>query len=152
MPRRPRKPSQQELRFPSWGGRRIIVEAANSNTLSRRMQGLCIRMARGLNREAGRKGKVFADRYHERILKTPKHVRNVLVYVLQNAKKHARSSAMRALDTFASGLWFDGWRNRPPTPADIPDRPTAAAHTWLLREGWRRHGLLRRAESPAGAS
>ena len=129
----------------------LICEAEDRRALSRGMQGLLIRIARGLNKAWGRSGKVFADRYHETILKSPKQVRNAIVYVLQNARKHVRGRAVRALDAFASGLWFDGWRKRPPMPVDIPDRPTAAAHTWMLREGWRRHGLLRRADRPAGA-
>ena len=127
----------------------FLVEAKDRQALSRGMQGLLIRIARGLNKAWGRSGKVFRDRYHEEILKAPKRVRNALVYVLQNARKHARGRAVRALDAFASGPWFDGWRKRPSMPVDVPDRPTAAAHSWLLREGWRRHGLLRRAESPA---
>jgi hypothetical protein len=36
----------------------------------------------------GRKGKVFADRYHMRILKTPTEVKNALRYVLDNRWKH----------------------------------------------------------------
>ena len=53
------------------------------------MQGLAIRIARGLNRLWGRKGKVFADRYHDRVLRTPREVRNALAYVLNNARRHA---------------------------------------------------------------
>jgi hypothetical protein len=36
----------------------------------------------------GRTGKVFADRYHMRILKTPTEVKNALRYVLDNRWKH----------------------------------------------------------------
>ena len=50
----------------------LIVEAADANVLSRRMQSLMIRMARKLNRTWGRSGKVFADRYFARPLKTPR--------------------------------------------------------------------------------
>ena len=36
-----------------------------------------------------RRGSVFADRYHDRVLKTPREVRNALRYVLGNGRKHA---------------------------------------------------------------
>jgi REP element-mobilizing transposase RayT len=49
----------------------LIAEARDRRALARAMQGLCIRIARGLNRLWGRKGKVFADRYHARVLATP---------------------------------------------------------------------------------
>ena len=66
----------------------MIVEAKDRQSLSRGMQGLLVRVARGLNKLWNRKGGVFADRYHERILRTPKQVRNALCYVLCNARKH----------------------------------------------------------------
>ena len=43
-----------------------------------------IRIARVLNKLWRRRGRVFADRYHDRILKTPREVKNALVYVLAN--------------------------------------------------------------------
>ena len=66
----------------------LIVEAKDRTSLSRGMQGLAIRIARGLNRLWERKGKVFADRYHDRILRTPREVRNALRYVLNNGRRH----------------------------------------------------------------
>ncbi|MFN7669924.1 MAG: transposase, partial [Planctomycetota bacterium] len=60
----------------------FVVEAKDRTALSRGLQGLLIRLARGLNKLWGRKGKVFADRYHDRALKSPREVRNALVYVL----------------------------------------------------------------------
>ena len=127
----------------------LIVEAKDRRALSRGMQGLVIRMARGLNRLWDRSGKVFPDRYHDRILRSPAEVRNALNYVLNNARRHALALKW-AIDLFASGPWFDGWRARRAL-VDIPnsvDRPTAEAHTWLLRKGWRKRGLLSQAEVP----
>ncbi len=49
----------------------LLVEAKDRNALTRGMQGLSIRVAKALNKLWGRKGKVFADRYHDRILRTP---------------------------------------------------------------------------------
>jgi REP element-mobilizing transposase RayT len=66
----------------------LIVEAANREALSRALQALAIRIARAINRVLGRTGKVFADRYHMRILRTPTEVKNALRYVLDNRWKH----------------------------------------------------------------
>ena len=35
------------------------------------MQGFCVRVAKGLNRLLNRKGPVFTERYHLRVLTTP---------------------------------------------------------------------------------
>ena len=63
----------------------LLVEATDRSALARGMQGLSIRMARALNRLAGRRGRVLRP-------------------------------------VFAV--------------------PVLAARSWLLRIGWRRHGLL----------
>ncbi len=134
----------------------FLVEARDRATLSRGLQGLAIRIARALNRLWRRRGKVFADRYHDRILKTPREVRNALRYVLGNGKKHAAEGrevrVPQAIDTFTSAPWFDGFRE-PMTVrgiAAIP-RPVTDAHTWLLTIGWRRHGKLSVHDLPATA-
>ena len=49
----------------------LIAEAANRRSLSRGLQGLNIRLARAINSELQRRGRVFADRYHARALQTP---------------------------------------------------------------------------------
>ena len=56
----------------------LIVEAKDRRALSRGMNGLTIRIAKGLNRLWGRKGRVFADRYFDRILRTPLEVKRAL--------------------------------------------------------------------------
>jgi len=129
----------------------LIVEAKDRTALSRRMQGLGVRIARGLNRLWGRAGRVFADRYHDRILRTPREVRDTLVFVLNNARRH-RLGLKWAIDLFASGLWFDGWKDEGVrrTVKRPPERPAARARSWVLHSGWRRHGLIRVAEVPGG--
>lgn len=125
----------------------LIVEGKNRERLSRGLQGLAVRVARAVNRLWQRSGRVFADRYHDHVLRTPREVRNALLYVLQNAKRHGRQG--RALvDVCSSALWFDGWREPLEGAADAVQRVVAAAHTWLLKVGWRRHGRLTFAESP----
>jgi len=129
----------------------LIVEATDRTVLSRGMQGLGVRVARGLNRLWERTGRVFADRYHDRILRTPREVRNALAYVLNNARRH-RLGLKWAIDLFASGLWFDGWKEAgvSRTIQRPKERPTARARSWLLHCGWRRHGLIHIAEVPGG--
>ena len=107
-----------------------------------------MRMARGLNRLWGRKGKVFADRYHDRVLRTPREVRNVLRYVLNNVRKHQWPRHGKP-DAFSSGPWFDGWRDYVYDGVLGPEGPIAKARSWLLMVGWRRHGLLSVLEAPA---
>src|SRR5207247_1292169 len=89
----------------------LLVEARDARSLSRGMQGLLVRIARNSNRAWKRKGSVFADRYHSRALRTPREVRNALVYVLQNSRKHGCHIA--GVDPFTSGRDFDGWKKQP---------------------------------------
>ena len=118
----------------------LVAEAQSKHALSRAMKGLAVRLARAINRALGRKGTVFAERYHERVLTSPRQVRNALAYVLCNGKKHGHAPARAGwLDPCSSAASFDGW-----------SRKILAAHgprlseprTWLLRVGWRKGGLL----------
>jgi hypothetical protein len=70
------------------------------------MQGLSVRVARAANGELGRKGRVFADRYHARALTTPRAVRFALRYVLLNVRKHEG----RARDDAGRGARAEGER------------------------------------------
>jgi REP element-mobilizing transposase RayT len=121
----------------------LIAEGEDARSISRGMQGLLVRVAKALNREWGRRGKVLLDRYHARILGSPREVRNALVYVLQNAKKHG--ARITGIDAFTSGPWFQGWLDR----IARAGRPIASAGSWLLRSGWQRGGLLSTHETPA---
>jgi len=69
----------------------LIAEANDRRALSRGMQGLSIRVARAVNAQLGRSGKLFVDRYHARALTTPRTVRLALRYVLLNVRKHLRA-------------------------------------------------------------
>jgi REP element-mobilizing transposase RayT len=121
----------------------LVVEADGKKALTRGMRGLCTSIAKRLNALMERRGKVFADRFHERVLTTPRQVRSALRYVLLNARKHAVApSDPRWLDPCSSAAVFDGWsievaalRSHGVSP------PTSAPTTWLLRIGWRRAGL-----------
>ncbi len=134
----------------------LVVEAEDREALGRGMKAIGARLARAVNRVFRRTGRVLADRYHLRVLKSPSQVRNALAYVLLNARRHAAKlgkalcRSMR-LDPASSGRWFDGWRRRLPSGAGAS---TAGPHAvalprgWLLREGWRRRGLLNPGEIP----
>ena len=171
---------QQEFGFVNWGGKRrgagrkpngeragvshakrdrlparfptihAIVEAKDECSLSRAMNGLATRIARGLNRLWQRVGRVFAERYHALQLKNPRAVRNALIYTLQNARKHGAWRAF-APDMYSSAPWFDGWKGRIEKDADSKPRLLERARTWLLSVGWRKHGLIDPLEMPVGA-
>ncbi len=125
----------------------LLVEADDSQTLQRGMQGLAIRVARAVNRAVGRVGAVWADRYHSRPLRTPREVRNAIVYVLQNWKKHRREP--RGVDPCSSGPWFAGWRTC--VQHVVGPSPTRPPRTWLARVGWLRYGRLGVDEGPRPA-
>ncbi|MFL5311851.1 MAG: transposase [Myxococcales bacterium] len=108
----------------------LVVEAEDERALARGMQALGVRIAKALNRLMGRKGAVFADHYHARILRSPTQVANVLAYVLMNFVHHFPGEAARyaedARDPFSSARRERG-----------TDPPVVPARTWLLSVGWR---------------
>src|SRR5262249_57363352 len=101
-------------------------------------------------------GSLFADRYHVEVIKWPKQMRNALCYVLQNARRHGLelASAWHGMDPFSSAWWFDGWsREDWRSGLSPPDTPSVTpAKSWLLKTGWRRHGLIGITEGPADRS
>ncbi|MCA1829689.1 MAG: transposase, partial [Myxococcales bacterium] len=107
----------------------LILEADNSASLSRGMQGLCVRIARALNRLMERKGHVFADHFHSRLLLSPTEVMRAIQYVVDNHRKHYGHTGT---DPYASTA----------LPAPERDEVLARPVTWVLRGGWRR-ALLR---------
>lgn len=122
----------------------LLVEADGSRALSRGLQGFAVRAAKAVNRTLRRRGTVWADRFRARALRTPREVRNAIVYVLNNFKKHMPGA--RGLDPRSSAPWFAGWRirMRPPPGA----APVVAPRTWLARVGWLRGGRLDPDERP----
>ena len=127
--------------------REVVSGREPIHVTARLMEGLpCLRRIRTLG---VLKGKVFTDRYHAHVLRTPREVRNALVYVLQNARRHGARLRGR-LDPYASGFWFEGWKEGlPRLVGEWEPRPVARARTWLLKAGWRKRlGLIGREELP----
>lgn len=110
----------------------MIVEAECSSTLARGMQALTVRLARRINRATLRTGKLFVDRYHAHVLRTPREVRNAVRYVRENSRIHAERVGHAW--TGETGRTIAGPRaERIPTASSTPvSEPTS----WLLRQAW----------------
>ena len=149
----------------------LIAEADDRRALSRGIQGLCIRIARAVNRQLQRTGRLFADRYHARALSTPRAVKFAVRYVLLNAHKHVRSLgagldgiAAGFIDSRSSAPWFNGFA-RPEGLAfgahqaradwqresGSTDPPVAPARSWLLRTCLQRQGQFDLDEVPGSS-
>jgi len=133
----------------------LLVEASTTATLSAGMRGLAVRLARRLNRTLGRRGALWADRWHAHPLRTPREVRNAIAYVLFNARKHG--DVPFGLDPYTSVCWSADALADPVYRAILPGfrgntaAPVRDPQTWLLRVGWRRRGLLRMTDLPRRA-
>jgi REP-associated tyrosine transposase len=100
----------------------LIVEADNSDSLARGMQGLCIRLAKALNGVLGRAGRLFTDHYHSHLLRTPTEVLSSIKYVQNNAERHYGEPGP------------DWCSSAAPDAKEI----LAEANGWLLSIGWKR--------------
>ena len=131
----------------------LICEPRSVDAMASGMTAFKTSCARRLNGLVARSGSVFDGRYHAVYLHTPAQVRNAIAYVLNNWLHHGEDRLSLAdLDPFSSAELFDGYLGRRPRrppwlgPDDIP--PVARPTSWLLREGWRRHGLIHPRELP----
>ena len=107
----------------------LIVEADDNEALSRALQGLCIRIAKALNKMMGRAGKVFDDHYHAHLLSSPTALANAIAYLLGNAAHHFGVAGR------------DPYSSAEPSAREMLSEPRG----WLLRIGWRRARIRRRA-------
>jgi REP element-mobilizing transposase RayT len=131
----------------------LVVEARDRHALGRGMKSIAARLARAVNRIAERSGPVLVERYHLRLLSTPKEVRNALRYVLLNARRHLAKLGRTLprivqLDPASSGRFFFGWNRRFQPASSLHPPPVSSPHTWLLSIGWRRYGLIDPTEIP----
>jgi len=113
----------------------LIVEAKDKRALSSGMRSVAIRIARYVNDLLLRRGPLWSGRWHGRALTSPRQVRNAIVYVLANFRKHARRALRPGLDPYSSAAGFDGFREWSPVSGTPP--PFAVNAAWGLT-GWRR--------------
>lgn len=128
----------------------LLVEAGSRRVLLGALRGLSVRLARSLNRLLFRRGPLLADRWHGRALPSPRAVRQALIYVLGNARKHGER--IQGPDPASSAPYFRHFVECPEhTPLELDSclvprsvrgtgPPVAPAATWLLTRGWLRHG------------
>ena len=143
----------------------LLVEAENAEVLARGMQGFTISAARNINTVLGegcrrRRGRVFADRYHLVIAKTPRHVRNLIGYILGNWRRHGedREGLPKTwlVDPFSSGISFPDWKELEDKDVMWPIRDTydplvvRRPASWLVAEGWKRAGAISARDVPGG--
>ncbi len=144
----------------------MIVEASDRLALAKGMQVFGISAAKHINAVVGartgkrRRGSVFADRYHAKILTSPRQVRNTINYVLNNWRHHGEDQQQLKnpwrIDPYSSALVFDGWKEREErqllykVPQGYSGPLVWRPKTWLLRLGWRKYRLISAFEVPGG--
>lgn len=94
----------------------LICEAEGREALSVGLQGLNVRIAKAINKQVGRKGRVIRERYHVHVLETMAEVRHAVQYVLRNGERHGvhiawnEAKGEARLDPYSSAAWFPYWR------------------------------------------
>lgn len=143
----------------------MLAEAGHELALARGMQGFQISAAKHINAALSactgqrRRGQVFSDRYHVEVITSPKQARHALSYVLNNWRKHGEDQQGLAstwrVDPFSSGILFPDWQELEDKAVMWPIRATYdplvvyRPRSWLLREGWKIHGLIGTHEIPS---
>ena len=142
----------------------MLVEAETKEALARGMQGFQISAARNINTALGdkyrrRRGKVFEDRYHVEVIKSPTRARRALLYVLSNWRKHREDQQGLArtwlVDPFSTGILFPGWQELESKDFMWPIRESydplivRRPESWLLREGWKLCGPISARDVPS---
>jgi REP element-mobilizing transposase RayT len=130
----------------------LLIEAEHKVALARGVQGFTISAARHINTALGngvrrRRGRVFIDRYHVKVIKSPTQARHTIRYILSNWRHHNEDQHGLAstwlVDPFSSGILFPDWAElqdklwmwpiRESYDPLVVRRPT----TWILAEGWK---------------
>jgi REP element-mobilizing transposase RayT len=141
----------------------MIVEADDKSALARGMQSFQISAAKNINAALGcdgarRSGKVFTDRYHAEVIRSPTQARYTISYVLSNWRHHAEDKQGIAttwlIDPFSSAIAFPDWAELQDQAWMWPIRETydplvvRRPQTWMLAEGWKRAGAISAREVP----
>lgn len=143
----------------------LLVEADNKHALSDGMKRFQISAAKHINaavsigRTERRRGSVFPDRFHQEIIESPRQARRALSYVLNNWRKHREDgfdfSRRWNVDPYSTGISFWGWKEREDASTWWKVREgyeplvVYLPKTWLLREGWLKHGRISWTEVPS---
>ena len=129
----------------------LICEADDERALSQGLRGFATSVSKRFHGLMGRTGSAFEGRYHVVQMTSPLQVRHTLCYVLQNARRHGMHRGMPRgwVDPYSSFRYFDGWDGAVTSPPEGETPLVAPAKTWLLRVGWKRHGLIGLEEMPA---
>lgn len=130
------------------------------------MKAFQISAAKHINRaatkpgERRRRGRVFTDRYHAELIKTPQQAHRAVGYVLNNWRKHSEDRSCETqdwlIDRYSTAILFDGWKERAGIPWVVPEgyEPLAVSkpQTWLLRRGWRTIAPISMFDVPSAAA
>jgi REP element-mobilizing transposase RayT len=115
----------------------MLVDAANNKALTSAVRGVSIRVARAINKFWGRKGRVFSDRYHARLLRSPTEVLISRRYILNNYRKHL-PERLKTERTQPQAAWIAVT----PKHVDVARQILEAKHwidpyssAWLRRKG-----------------
>ena len=136
----------------------LIVEANNNDALTAGVRSFQISAAQHLNRAIGkrrgsrRRGKVFADRYHARLITSPTQAHHALAYVLNNWRRHDQDedwgdTRFWDVDYMSSAPSFASWKElatqRLIHDVDPAERlQVARPQCWLLHTGWQLAGSI----------
>ncbi len=134
----------------------LLIEATDKTALANGVRAFMISATHAVNATRGRRGQVFAVRYHAVQLTTPRQVRAALAYVLNNWRRHKEDEAGLAqrrayVDPYSTGILFDGWRDAPArfiVPEGYEPLPVSGARSWWLSVGWRNQPLIGLREVP----
>ena len=99
----------------------FIVEGDEACRARGGMHGLAIRLALAVNRALGRKGQVVGDRFHARLLTTPRQMRISMVYVLLELPQAPPGACVRGPAQLGAAL-FGGGGARPRSPTRLRRR------------------------------
>jgi REP element-mobilizing transposase RayT len=122
----------------------LIIEAPGGRpAVSRAMKGLKVSLTRKINALTGDTGTIWAERYHDVVVDSPRQARHAIAYVLNNGRRHHVRERWRResnrVDPCSSAEAFDGWSTRI-AHRRIRPPPVAPPKQWLLSVGWRQRG------------
>jgi hypothetical protein len=101
-----------------------------------------------------------SDRYHLEVITSPRRARHALSYVLIIRKHGEDRSGLPStwlVDPFSSGISFPDWQELEDKAVMWPLRETydplvvRRPRSWVLREGWKKHGPISARDVPASA-